>query len=268
MGKNLAGWSGIFGRRRKSEGSAVGGGRKLLVGVAEVGAGLMAFAGGAFLPLVLLDFFFGVGEVAAGGEHAVVAAGFGFLFADTAELIADLAKRHGDGVDFKEEVADLFEEIVEMEGAGDVGQVGFLQRFHVGAAGHFGNDIEDADAAAFFGGNGGELAQSEESLAVCAGYGYVGDDQGPFSVAQLGKEEIRVGDDVYAPALGIEELADGGGVLGVLFENENAHLAGLLLRRLVGGAFHTLIIAAGEIKQFCGSTGAAYRPMKALLTGD
>src|SRR5450755_4762446 len=197
MGKNLAKWSGSFGRRLKSERIAVSRGRKLLVGVAQVGARLMAFAGGAFLAFVLLDFFFGVGEVAAGGKHAVVAAGFQLLFADSAEFIADLAKRHGDGVNFKEQVADFFEEIVEMEGAGDVGQVGFFQRFHVGAAGHFGNDIEDADAAALFGGNGGEFAQSEESRAVCAGYGYVSDDQSPFSVAQLGEEEIRVGDNVY-----------------------------------------------------------------------
>lgn len=184
--------------------------------ITEVGRRFMALAGCAFLALVFRYFLFRVGVGIASGKHGVGAARFQLLFANSAEFITHLAEWNGDGVNFKEQITDLLEEIVEVEGPDDVGQMRLLQCFHISAAGHLRNDIEDADAPAFFRGDGGEFAQSNESRAFETSYRHIGDNQGPLAVAELGKKQIRVGDNVDAPAFGIQDLANGRGVLGVL----------------------------------------------------
>ena len=131
-----------------------------------------------------------------------------------------------------------------MERPGDVREARLLQGFHIFAAGHFGKDIEDAHAPTFLAGHRGQLLQSDEGRGVGADDGNVGHYQRPFSIAKFGKEQIGIGHDVYAPALGIEKLANPCGVLGVLFQNKNADLSKSFRRGW--GAFHPSIIRFGS----------------------
>jgi hypothetical protein len=196
-------------------------------GVAEVGAGAVALGLGGlgFLALVFGDFFFAVGVGIAGGEHRGGTAGLPLLFADFAELVANLAQRSVDGLDLDEQVADFFQKIVKVERADDIGQAGLFQRGNELAA-HLGNEVKDADARAFVAGDAAQFTEGGEDRRVQAGHGYVGDDEGPLAGFELGEEEVSVGDDADAPAFGVEDLAEGALALRIV-EDEDTNLASL-----------------------------------------
>jgi hypothetical protein len=199
---------------------------QLAVGAAEVSAGLVTLGLGSFgiLFFVFGEFLVGVDGGITGGKHGIGASGLLLLFAQVAEFVAHLADGHFNGFHLDEEVTDFFEEVVEMVGADHVGEPGGFQRANKLAAGQFRNEVKDANATAFFDGNTGEFAESDEGRGIDAGQSDIGDDQRPFSGFQLGEEEVCVGNDADAPALGIEDLTHGGGALGVVFEDEDTHL--------------------------------------------
>jgi hypothetical protein len=95
------------------------------------------------------------------------------------------------------------------------------------ASADFGDEIEDADAAAILGRDVGELAQSDKSWAIDVHYGDVGDDQGPFRGLELGKKLAGILDVADAPAFRVEDLFDRTGALGIVVEDKNANLARL-----------------------------------------
>src|SRR5713226_4359124 len=89
------------------------------VGIAEIDAalGTLVLQGLAFGAFILGDFFFGVGEGIARGEHGVGLGGFFLFLAQLAKLVAHLANRRVDGFDFHQQIADFFQKIVKMERA-------------------------------------------------------------------------------------------------------------------------------------------------------
>src|SRR5260370_33626023 len=97
-----------------------------------------------------------------------------------------------------------------MVGADDVRKPGGVQGADILAAGQFRNEVEDANATAFFRRNAGEFAESDESRGIDAGQGDMSNDKRPFGGFQLGEEQLRVGNDPRAPAPGIEDFTDGG----------------------------------------------------------
>ncbi len=145
------------------------------MGVTEVEAafGPLVLERFAFFALVFGDFFFRVGEGIAGGKHGIGAGGLFLLFAQLAEFIAHLAQRGLDGFDFHEQIADLFQEIVEMERPQDVGKLGALERLNVMFAVYVGDQIEGAETAAFFSRDIGEFAQGDEKRALRASDGHI-----------------------------------------------------------------------------------------------
>src|SRR5215470_17266451 len=91
--------------------------RILAVGAAEVGAGTAAFcfAQLGFLTFVFGEFFFGIRRVGiARGEHGIGAAGFLFLLAEAAELVAHLTKSDIDRFDFHKKIADFFQKVMKV----------------------------------------------------------------------------------------------------------------------------------------------------------
>src|SRR5260370_33849453 len=105
-----------------------------------------------------------------------------------------------------------------MVGADDVRKPGGVQGADILAAGQFRNEVEDANATAFFRRNAGEFAESDESRGIDAGQGDISNDKRPLGGFQVGEEKLRVGNEAQAPALGIAELATGdalGLILGV-----------------------------------------------------
>ena len=76
--------------------------------------------------------------------------------------MAHLPKRRLDGLDLHKEIADLFQEVVKMKRPDDIGKPGKFERSYVLAAGHFWNDVEHAQAGAFFRGDAGEFPKREK----------------------------------------------------------------------------------------------------------
>ena len=92
------------------------------------------------------------------------------------------------------------------------------------AAGHGRDEVEDAEAAAVFRRDGGKITKNGEDVAFDGDLGNVGDNQGPFGGFQFAEEEVYVGDDTDAPALGVENLAQGGRAGRVIVEHKDADL--------------------------------------------
>ena len=149
------------------------------------------------------------------------------LHAQGPKFVADLAERRFDGLHFDEKVADLFQEIVKMVRTNHVGHVADLEMADVLAAAGFRDEIEGAHAATILGGNAGKLAQGNESGAFDACQSHVRDDEGPFSGLELGQEHLGVWDDADAPPLGVQNLFDRTGTLGIVVEDKDTDLAGL-----------------------------------------
>jgi hypothetical protein len=214
-------------------------------GVAEVGADAVAagLGGFGFLLFVFGEFFVGVGEGIAGGEHRVGAAVLALFLSDLAEFVADLAERCFDGFHFDEQVTHFFKEIVQVKWADDVGKLGGFKWAGVLAAGKLRKDIEDAKAGAFGGGNAGEFAQGYEQRSIDADQGGVGDHEGIFAGFEFGEEQFRVGDDAETPFLGVQNLAQGALAGRVVVEDEDADLLGDWDGG--GGTGHVFILALG-----------------------
>jgi hypothetical protein len=198
------------------------------VGAAEVGAGFVAarLGGFAFRALVFGELFVGVGEGIARSEHGIGAAGLLLFLAQGAELMADLAERRFNGFYFDEEVTDLFKEVVKMVRANDVGHMVDLEMADVLASARFRDEVESPDPAAIFRGDASELAKGDESRAINAGDGHIGDDQGPLPSLEFREKLMSVLDVSDAPAFGVEDLFDRTGALGIVVEDKDANLGG------------------------------------------
>ena len=220
--------------------------KSLAVGAAEVGAGTAAFcfAQLGFLTFVFGEFFFGIRRVGiARGEHGIGAAGFLFLFAEAAELVADLAQRDVDRFNFDQKVADFFQKIVKVVGPHDVGHARRFKNMNVLAAGHGWNHIEHPKAATVFMSDRSKFAKDSEDRPLDIDLRDVGDDERPFGALEFAHEQADVLKDADAPAFGVENLAESRGADGVVIEHEDADLARLgNLRR----ARHLRSIAPGE----------------------
>ena len=140
--------------------------------------------------------------------------------------MAHLAQRSFDGLHFDEEIADFLEEVVEMVRANHVRHAIDFEVADVLAAAKLRNEIEDANPAAIFGRDAGEFTKGDKGRAVDAGDGNVGDYQGPFPRLQFRKELLGILHVANAPALGVEDLFDRTGALGIVVEDKDADLWG------------------------------------------
>ena len=211
---------------------------RLPVGVAEVDARfplVLIFFG--FLALVLGELFVGVGEGVAGGEHGGQAVGLLLLFSHFTKFAAHLAQGRLDGFYFHKQIADLLEEVMQMERPDDIRQTGLFEGVGVMGPGHFRDEIQNTEAASFVGGHAGELAQRGESRAFKIYQRHVGNDQRPLRALHFGEEVLGVRDDSDSPALGVEDLAKSL-VLAFSFQNEDADW----LRRSYWRGPHPIII--------------------------
>src|SRR5262249_55310181 len=161
----------------------------------------------------------------AGGEHGVSAAGVLFLFADTAEFVADLAQSDFNGFDFDEQVADFLQKIVKVIRAHNVRHAAAFEGMGEMAAGHRGDKIEDAQAATIFWSDVGKFAKDGEDRTVDGNLANVGDKQRPFGTFEFAEENGGVGNDADAPAFCVKNLAKSGCTSGVVVQDENVDLA-------------------------------------------
>ena len=220
--------------------------RILAVSAAEVGAGTAAFcfAELGFLAFVFGELFFGIRRVGiARGEHGIGAAGFLFLLAEAAELVAHLTKSDIDRFDFHKKIADFFQKVMKVIGPHDVGHARRFKSMNVLAASHGWNHIEHPKAAAVFMSDRSKFAKDGEHGPLDINLRDVGDDERPFGALEFAHEQADVLKDADAPAFGVENLAESRGADGVVIEHEDADLARLgNLRR----ARHLRSIAPGE----------------------
>lgn len=147
-----------------------------------------------------------------------------FFLSQRAEFVAHLANGPFDSFDLDKEIADLFEEIVKMEGAHDIRCFCELERADELASRHFRNEIECADATALVVGDAGKFAKRDEGRRVETGQCDVGDDERPFPGLKLREEQLGVLDQADAPAFGIEDLTQRTLVLVVVIQDEDADL--------------------------------------------
>jgi hypothetical protein len=169
--------------------------------------------------------------------------------------VANLAQRGFNRFHFDQEIADFFKEIVEVIRPDHIRESVDFEVADVLACAHFGNQKENADAAAILGGDGGEFAQGDESRALDTRQSDIGDDEGPFPGLELSEEHLGIGDEADTPAFGIQDLFDRAGTWGIAVKDEKAHLAGLNSRTSTHNTDYSLKIPVLASNQ----GAAAYR---------
>jgi len=140
--------------------------------------------------------------------------------------VADLPDWAFDGLHFDEQITDFFEKVVKVVRAKHIGEPRGFQVSHVLAASRLWNKVQDANAGAIRRRNARELAQDNEGVTVDPCQNHIRNHERPFPGLQLREEHFGVGDDPDSPSLGIQDLFDRARALGIVVEDENAHLLG------------------------------------------
>ncbi len=120
---------------------------------------------------------------------------------------------------------------------------------------HFRNEIKDPEAASLLNGDARQFGQDIERRRINTHGLHVGNHQRPFTGLQFGEEHPRVRDDAHAPSLGVQNLLDRTGTLGIAVEDKNADLP----RGDSGTSTHSLKYSQKRLDLARDQANAAYR---------